>query len=122
MSIFYVASPYSHPDPAVQEDRYSEAMRFVAWHLASQGPLPAPFSPIVYCHEMAKRFDLPKDFLFWRTLNRANLLVSAHMVVLRIPGWDESKGVLDELQFAQMHRIPHYYADPVDDGYTVKLL
>lgn len=122
MSLFYIASPYSHPDPEVQHQRYLDVMQFVAWCLEAQGPTPVPFSPILYCHEMAKRFMLPTDFLFWRAFNRGIIRASVHMTILRLPGWDQSKGVRDEIDFAESSGMIHYYADPQADGsYILKL-
>lgn len=122
MSHFYIASPYTHDEETMREHRYQEAMRFVAWVLENQGPIPLPFSPILYCHEMAKRFKLPTDFLFWRVFNRTMIRTATHVTILRLPGWDQSKGVLDEIAFAEHMSIPHFWADLDGDGaYILKL-
>ena len=50
--MIYVASPYTHEDPAVREERYLAALRYTAKLLANKRWC---FSPIVHCHDLALR-------------------------------------------------------------------
>lgn len=54
--MIYLASPYSHADPAVQRHRYKEAQRATA-EMMIEGRV--VFSPIAHSHPIAERFDLP---------------------------------------------------------------
>lgn len=97
-SFKYLASPYSSPDLEVMEDRYQEAMYCTHWLLRTKVWV---YSPIVHCHEMAKKHDLPRDYLFWQHYNNAMISGSDGIIVLAIPGWQESRGVTDELKIAR---------------------
>jgi hypothetical protein len=59
------------------------------------------FSPIVHCHELAKRHSFPRDFLFWQNYNFAMLGASRGLFVLKLPGWQQSKGVAGEIAKAK---------------------
>ncbi len=106
MSYVYLASPYSHQDPFIREDRYLRASQATA-HLLKQGI--AVYSPIVHCHELAKIADLPKDFTFWQNYNMAMLSRADKFMILRIEGYDTSVGVAAEKAFAEMKNIPVEY-------------
>jgi hypothetical protein len=101
--MIYLASPYSHPDPAVQEERYREALRGVHYY-AKQGLV--VYSPIVHWHNVAKEFDLPGDAGFWAAQNQAMLEKANQLIVLNSEGWKESKGLEQELIWAEMLGLP----------------
>ena len=90
----YLASPYSHPDPFVREQRYLRAMKAMS-NLLKEGV--AVYAPIVHCHELAKIADLPKTAKFWETYNFTMLAAAESFGILEIEGWQESKGMADEL-------------------------
>lgn len=100
-SQLYLASPYSHQDRKVRQRRYQLACEFVA--LASQHDLTV-FSPIVHYHQLANTYKLPLDANFWWSTNRRHLLASVGLIVLEIPGWEDSRGVFQEVQFARQHK------------------
>lgn len=108
--IIYLASPYTHIQPEVREERYQLTMAAVAHHLPRERH--AIFSPIVYCHEMAKQFNLPTDFLFWETFNFRMLSQCACLWVLQLPGWEESAGVQGEINFAKQLGMTIQYLHP----------
>ena len=56
--MIYLASPYSHPDPAVMEQRFETACRVAGW-LMARGEI--VFCPIAMSHSVAVRYDLPRD-------------------------------------------------------------
>jgi len=49
---------------------------------------------------------LPFDFAFWRDYNHAMLRHAEMLYVLETPGWWESAGVMDEIDFAKAVEIP----------------
>jgi hypothetical protein len=58
------------------------------------------FSPIVHCHEVAAKFNMPTNFDFWQRYC-LNMLEQADVLdVLMIPGWEISKGVTAEIEYA----------------------
>lgn len=112
MSYMYLGSPYSHHDPAVRHMRYRAAGRATA-HLIRQGV--CVYSPIVHCHEIAREFGLPKDFDFWKEYNFKMLEPADFLLILKLDGWKESKGLEGEMGFAQRKGIPIDFMDwPID--------
>lgn len=103
MSFIYLASPYTHADPAVVQQRHDTVMEFVAEQLAHKVWI---YSPIVHCHELSLRHTLPGDFEFWKEYNFAMLAKASHLWVLALDGWDSSKGVRAELDLAAQLSIP----------------
>lgn len=101
--MIYLASPYSSPDPDLQEARYEIARRIVAG-LLHQGKF--VFSPIVYGHEMAKEHNLPTDAEWWKAFNEDFMRQCTHIYVLRIPKWNTSLGVQHEMDYADRIGIP----------------
>jgi hypothetical protein len=100
--LFYLASPYSHPNSIVREHRFAVAEKAIVWLLRQKI---WAFSPIVHCHKLAKENDLPKDAEFWSEFNEALLLKSDGVLVLTIDGWVESKGVQAEINLANRNKI-----------------
>ncbi len=100
--MIYLAAPYSHPDPAVREERY----RQTCWHavrLMREGRL--VYSPIVHSHPLAQ-LGLPGDWPFWAEHNREMLNASSRLVVLALDGWQESQGVAAEVEIARELDLP----------------
>ncbi len=110
MHLAYVASPYSHPDADVREHRYNEAMRATAWLLRTDPNLIA-FSPIVYCHPMARRHALPTDAQYWKAFNEGIMTLSDRIYFLRLPGWEDSIGFKMEHDWAMDQQKPHLFID-----------
>lgn len=114
MSYSYIASPYSHPDPKVRTLRYNMARQF-AGELLLTGHF--CYSPIVYCHNIAVEHSARLDFGFWESFNYAMLGAAKNLIVLRLPGWDESIGVKAEIDFAISHNKPIHHVslrEPLD--------
>lgn len=106
--LYYLASPYSHEDPKIIEQRYELANK-VAYQLIIKGY--TMIEPISMNHVKALKYDMPKDFKFWQT--RDTLLISRcdGVIVAMIDGWAESKGVVAEIEFAESLELPVYYWD-----------
>jgi hypothetical protein len=95
--MIYLASPYSHPDPAVREQRFRAACRAVAELLLAGEHV---FSPIVHSHPLVD-YALPLTWAFWAGIDRAFLERSDELVVLMLDGWAHSVGVREELRIAR---------------------
>lgn len=110
MSFIYVASPYSHIDEEVREQRFASARNFVASFLKNEyRPRHAIYSPIVHFHEVAKVHGLGKDFKFWQIQNRKMIIQASILFVLKISGWQTSKGVTAERDWARNYGIPSFF-------------
>jgi len=105
----YLACPYSDPDPAVRQQRFEQVNAFAA-KLMAEGL--TVFSPISHAHSIALAGDLPKGWDFWERYDREFLAVCETLVVLRLSGWAESKGIREEIQIAFGLRHHWRYAEP----------
>ena len=106
--LVYLASPYSHPDPAVKEQRYRDALKVLA-DLTKSGVV--AYSPIVHSHPMARDHDLAGDWKFWDRIDRVFLSRCSKMIVAKLEGWDVSIGVHAEIIMAQEFGIPVEYME-----------
>jgi hypothetical protein len=95
--VIYLASPYTHPDPAVRQARFEAACRAAA---ALIGAGKTVFSPIVHSHTLCQ-FGLPPDWRFWQRHDRRHLDACEEVVVLMLDGWRESVGVQAEVAIAR---------------------
>lgn len=106
--MIYIASPYSHRDPAIREHRFQMVEKYIVSELRQKM---VAFSPIVYAHKMAVEFGLPTDAEYWKGFNNSIIRLCASVTVLRLIGWDKSLGVEYEMQLARELRIPVFFAD-----------
>jgi len=101
MSIIYLASPYTSDDVTVLNDRAEKAAEAAAV-LMSLGHI--VFSPIVHGHPIAQACPglIPlKDHAFWMKQCTYWLHHSDKLAVLKLEGWQESKGVRHEIEVAR---------------------
>lgn len=106
MSYIYLASPYTDPDPLIRELRYYQALRATADLLKVKQYV---YSPIVHCHEVAKKHKLPTHFDFWQNYNFAMLRAASSFAILQADGWKESVGVLAESNEAIRLNLVRFY-------------
>ena len=92
--VWYLASPYSHKDHKVVSDRYDKTQIATVWLLRQQI---WTYSPIVHCHELAQRFKLPTDAKYWEDYNHTMIEKFTGVMVLLLEGWQDSKGVANEV-------------------------
>lgn len=106
--IYYLASPYTHSEPLVREMRYLKIMQATSIFFNKNVFV---FSPILYSHEMTKLYSMPSDADFWWNFNKAALDKCGHLIVYKMNGWDQSKGVAIEIEYARNKRYPIIYTD-----------
>ena len=119
MSFIYLASPYSHSEASIREARFKEAEAATVWFLKQKVWV---YSPIVHCHALAKEHNLPTDAGFWQEFNHTMIERSSGVIVLGIEGWQESKGVKDEISFAREMGLEVSLVSWTSQGYKYKLL
>jgi nucleoside 2-deoxyribosyltransferase len=107
--MIYLAAPYSHPDPKVMEQRFEQVTAEAA-HLINRGEF--VYSPITHNHPIAIRHELPRGWEFWEAFDIAMLTKCDSMTVLLLDGWDFSRGVRAEIEFARGLGIPITYVEP----------
>lgn len=96
--LIYLATPYTHEDPAICEMRH-QIVTEVASGLFSTSH--SVFSPISHCHEMARQYSLPTDWTYWQKYNRTMISRCTRLLVLCLEGWRESVGVQAEIKIAE---------------------
>lgn len=92
--MIYLASPYSDPNPAVEQARF-EAVCGAAATLMGKGY--RIFSPIAHTHPIAMAGELPRGWDWWKRYDEEMLAAFDELWVLMLPGWDKSKGVKGEV-------------------------
>ena len=110
MSFVYLASPYTPTGTETIADRVSAASKYAA-KLMQQGY--SVFSPIVHSHYVADHLDdaLRLDHEFWMLQDLAIMRAAAKVIVLRLPGWDRSRGIAREIEAAKKVYIPVEFHD-----------
>jgi hypothetical protein len=107
MGYHYLASPYSHKDPLVREERYLQNVR--AYRYLFETEQVVLYSPIIHFHELAKLIELPKGWEYWRVVNEVMLRSSGGLIILQLPGWEDSIGLMCERELAQKMDKPIRY-------------
>lgn len=115
--MIYLASPYTHSDPDVIQERFERVQALTAKLLINDLVI---YSPIVHCHDLANKFGLRKDYAFWANYNHGMLIRARLLYVYTLPGWESSKGVIGEIFFAQRQRIPFYKIDDSSGEIEIK--
>ena len=97
----YLAAPYKAQEPAVERARV-QAVKHVSDRLIRQGQV--IFSPLEYTEAMQQRGIVPPQgwYLFDLTMLRG----CVKLLVLALPGWRESQGVIMETTVAKALGIP----------------
>jgi hypothetical protein len=111
MSLVYLASPYSHPDPRVKEERFRLACA-AAGRLMKEGE--CVFSPIAHSHSIEQHFHdgAIEGHDFWLKQDFSILRHCSKLIILALDGWEKSRGVAAEIEFAQGLKIPLEYIEP----------
>jgi hypothetical protein len=112
----YLASPYSHASAEVRQARFEAVEHCAHWLLLRRNWV---FAPIVHCHAIAVKYGLPKEFDYWEEYDKAMLMYARAIYVLCIDGWQESKGIAGELEFAMREGILIRYVTKRGDDYEV---
>ena len=109
--LVYLASPYSHADPAERDKRFRQACVKAAQLMEAGNVV---FAPIAHSHAVAAFMaeGMATDHAFWMAQDLPILRRSDKLVVLMLDGWRESKGVRAELAAALACGIPVEFIDP----------
>ncbi len=109
--LIYLASPFTHRDPAVMEARFNAVCRESA-RLMREGHF--VYSPIAHTYPISQAGELPKDWAFWSEFDCAFLARFDELWVLKFDGWRESTGVQAEISLAHDYGLPVVFLEPVE--------
>lgn len=101
--LVYLASPFTHPNSAVEYARLQGACR-AASAMMREGLM--VFSPIAHSHSLMSIGELPNDWEYWRDFCLLMVAKCDELHVLRLDGWSESVGVTAEIAIAEGLGIP----------------
>lgn len=113
--LIYLACPYSYKDSdpakvlAVKEERF-QAVNKVGARLMAEGKY--IFSPISHTHPIAMAGSLPGGWDYWEGYDRRMLVCCDRIIVLKLPGWEQSTGVQAEIKIGAELGLPVEYIDP----------
>lgn len=100
----YLACPYSHKSLGVRNSRFIAANKAAAYLMKAGHQV---FSPISHSVPVAETGIVPNmSWNFWRKQDFAFLEWADVMYVLKIPGWETSTGVTDEIAEAKRINLP----------------
>ncbi len=111
--VAYLACPYSDPDPNVKALRHTIVNR-VAFDLIRQGIL--VYSPLTHNLPIDQQgiFGSWKD---WKEFDHAMLARCNRLLILKLPGWEASKGVAAEIAYAKECGIPIEWMEYAEEKY-----
>jgi len=100
-SLAYLGAPYSSPDPKIRQFRI-HAATFFAYNLFKEGQL--VFSPLTHNNPIDK-LGFFGDFKTWLEFDHHMLLKCNKLIILKLPDWEESKGLKAEIELAKRNNI-----------------
>ena len=106
--LIYLASPYSHPDDNKRDENY-KIISGVAAEMITKGDV--VFSPITYGHHLLTFKQLPNDWAFWKNFCLKFLEKCDKIIICKMPGWEKSIGVAEEIEFSKENGIPIEYIE-----------
>jgi len=106
--LYYLATPYTHPEHYMMVARHFMVNK-VGAKLIQEGKY--IYSPISHTHPIAEVGELPRGWDFWEGYDRVMLQACTNLIVLRLPGWEESTGVRAEIKIAKELGLPTEYID-----------
>lgn len=120
--IVYLACPYSHLDMAVRLERF-DASTHAAAELIRRGMF--VYSPITMTHPVdlvlaEEGGSMGSDY--WCDFDEAFMDVCAEMIILTIPGWEQSRGIAREKEhFASRGKPVRYLKRHSDGSFEIEL-
>lgn len=112
--IIYIASPYSHTDPAVVQSNFETVSKYCAQCVKNGEVL---ISPITYGHTLLTFEEMPSSWEFWTNFCLSILVKCDRIRVVKMDGWDKSAGVEGELSCARDHGIPIEYVEHINGNF-----
>jgi hypothetical protein len=106
--MIYLATPYSHPDPLIREERFRLAS-ITAGYLMQQGLI--VFSPIAHTHPIASLCSLPLGWEYWHKFDIEFITLCEKLIVVKMIGWEESHGIREEIKIAESLNKPFEYME-----------
>lgn len=115
----YLACPYRHSDPLVQRKRCAAAHYTTAQLFAAGRRV---FSPLTHNEILIDILDDALPGEQWLAFDLGVLAACKKLLILKMEGWDLSKGVRREILFAQERGLPVEELDPPEEKLYLRFL
>lgn len=127
VSYVYLASPYSDPSIAVRLVR-ERAISRIGFKLIADGW--NVFCPITMSHRLQDLHDIEYSLADrreitheeWMRVDYSMLEHASKLLVAKLDGWDTSRGVLLEIEYARKHGKPILYLDTKGEVVSIERL
>lgn len=106
--LIYLASPYTHLNPLVMEERFKAVCKIAAMFMAKGFYI---LSPIAHTHPIAMAGKLPVDWQYWEGYDTTIIKCCKCLLVLKLEGWKDSTGVKAEIKIAEELGVPVEYVE-----------
>ena len=113
--LVYFASPYTHADKAVRDERNKAIALACGWFMNNRRDI-FFFSPITHATPIAQECTLPYEWEFWAAIDECMISRCEELWVLVIPGFKKSTGVNAERKIAERLGLPIRFVVPKQDG------
>lgn len=107
--LIYLAAPYSHLDPYIEQRRFLEINRVAGYLFGRNYHI---FSPISHCHPIRQVTSLLGSFAQWESYNRRMIELCDQLLIITLDGWENSVGVRTEILLARSLDKPVKYIRP----------
>jgi len=111
-TIAYLGAPYSHPNPEVRKFRLDSTSK-LASQLFSQGRF--VYSPLTHNISLSNFANEVASFDIWGKFDLAMLSKCDELLIYKLPGWEQSNGLKNEIDFANENHIPITYISYEED-------
>lgn len=96
MKLYFIACPYSDPNPAVVQQRFDQCT-YVATTLTLAGF--AVYSQITMTHPINQVAAQVKKKITWAPIDETFMEKCDELIILTLQGWDQSNGIASEMEY-----------------------
>jgi hypothetical protein len=111
---YFIAGPYTDPDPAVKEFRYDALTRAYAQYVAHGHSavccITLTHPPDAIISQQKNIATLGSDY--WTDADVPFMNIAKTLVVVKLPGWEKSSGTQKEIAYFRAQGKPILYIDP----------
>lgn len=106
--LYYLATPYTHPNPDVAGSRVQASLEVAGAYIAKGWHI---YNPLAASCPLAAQGSVPPQG--WYEYDLAILARCQALLVLQLPGWQESVGVAREIAYAEGIPMAIQYVNPL---------